>query len=56
MNFAIDNVALSPFLFKTLDLVPGIDDLLPPGIDQAAEAGIDFWEDVRDQNNLQIDS
>jgi hypothetical protein len=39
----------SPGLF-----LPGID-LLPPGIGNAEDAGIDYFETVRDQNIGQID-
>jgi len=54
INLLIDKVALGVNVISTLDNIPGLD-LLPPGIGTAEDAGIDYFESVRDQNNRQID-
>ena len=53
-NLTIDAVALGNESLSSLDNLPGID-LLPPGIGNAEDAGIDYFETVRDQNIGQID-
>jgi len=53
INLAIDTVALGEVGINVLDHVPGLD--LPPGITDAADAGIDYFLGVRNQNNTQID-
>ncbi len=53
INLNIDAVALGTGAYSILDSVPGLD--LPPGISDAADAGIDYFESVRNNNNVQID-
>ena len=53
-NLLIDQVALGNLSLSALDSVPGLN-LLPPGINNAAGTGIDYFESVRGQNNQQID-
>jgi RHS repeat-associated protein len=54
INLVIDNVALDNLAMSALDHIPGVD-LLPPGVEKAADLGIDYFESVRDKNNQQID-
>jgi hypothetical protein len=53
INLLIDNVALGNMSLSGLDHLPGLE--LPPGIGDAADAGIDYFQSVRIQNNAQID-
>jgi RHS repeat-associated protein len=53
VNLVIDNVALGNMAMSALDNVQGAE--LPPGITDATDAGIDYFQEVRNQNNAQID-
>jgi len=55
INLAIDAVGTGDQVLSTLDSVPGVPDLLPPGIDKAEDAGLDFFVDVRNENNVKVD-
>lgn len=54
INLIIDNVALGKQAIADLDHIPD-KDLLPPGVDKAQDAGIEYFQEVRDSNNARID-
>jgi len=52
INVMIDAVDLGELSISALDNVPGIE--LPPGILNAEDAGVEYFEDIRDQNSEKV--
>jgi RHS repeat-associated protein len=54
-NLVIDSVALGQASMSMLEQIPVLDISSPPGISDTVDKGIDYFEEVRDQNNVKID-